>query len=96
VPQVNKNLFHNPKEVFSQVCLRQLPVTDSFQIKFLDLYALNLVYEVDKRLIVSLNEVGDTLVLVLSAFRRKLFGFRRLQSTIWKGLFSYLVYTFGG
>jgi hypothetical protein len=28
--------------------------------------------------------------------RRKLFGFRRLQTIILKGLFSYLVYTFGG
>jgi hypothetical protein len=28
--------------------------------------------------------------------RQKLFGFRRLQTTILKGLFSYLVYTFGG
>jgi hypothetical protein len=28
--------------------------------------------------------------------RWKLFGFRRLQTTILKGLFSYLVYTFGG
>jgi hypothetical protein len=44
-------------------------------------------------IIVSPDEVGDTLVLVPSAVSA---AARRLQTTILKGLFSYLVYAFGG
>jgi hypothetical protein len=40
---MNKNLFHNPLEVLSQVCSRKLPVTD-FQLRFpesMDILMLN-------------------------------------------------------